>query len=131
MAKHLGFRVGNFQNGEQPIMQNSLYTPEQLAEVRDELGYALAPIKGDFVRPELLGFFLKVVPPAATEASARWKLMAPELVDHFAQLRGDRLHGQAREEALDDLARTAHEVIPEEGLIWRSIEPDDDGPAPW
>jgi hypothetical protein len=131
MAKHLGFRVGNFQHGEQPIMRSSLYLPEELAEVRDTLGYALSPIEGDFVRPELLGFFEKVIPPAATEAAERWKLMAPALVDQFAALRGEQLHGQGREAALDELARIAHEVIPEEGLIWRSIGIDDDGPAPW
>ena len=101
--------------------------------MRDELGYALAPIEGDFVRPELLGFFLKVIPPAATEASTRWKLMAPALVDQFAALRGDRLHGQAREEALNELARSAHEVISEPRRNWRSFEDadEDDGPAPW
>ncbi|MEU4673912.1 hypothetical protein AB0F91_39655 [Amycolatopsis sp. NPDC023774] len=99
MAKDLGFRV-------QETRRQFFTLPDKtekryLAEVQDELALDLTPINGDM--PNIIEFFKGVLPKQAAAAAARWKIMAPTVLDYAAQLRKNTLDDPTRTQLVAEL----------------------------
>jgi hypothetical protein len=121
MAKHLGFFVLIFDRryASQPIQPHWTINPEQLKEVRDELGYIFTLT--DEAMPHLTRQFERTVPNEAPATAEQWARMAPGLVSYFTALRDERLQGGERDQALDELYLAAQAIAPPTTTPWRTV----------
>jgi len=118
MAKHLGFFVIEFDHGVQPILPHWTVTPEQVRELRDELGYVL--MLTDEAMPGVTARFDRTVPKVGAATARRWAQMAPNLLPHFGLLRRESLSGPERDTEMDQLYRDATSIAAPT-VSWRRV----------
>lgn len=106
MAKQLGFKVrDNRQQYVRPVMQ-----PEELAEVRTELGFIdLIPTEPNTTPQHLPRFFRNGLPKNALEFAHTWRetVLTHNLDIHFPVLRDNALRGHDRATAMELLRHDA------------------------
>ena len=108
MAKHLGFFVIEFDRRTQPVLPHWTVSPQDVEELRAELGYVLALT--DQAMPGVRRRLELVLPREGPEIAQRWAMMAPSLLPHFGVLRNPKLSGPDRAAELSRLYQDASSI---------------------
>lgn len=93
LARDIGFLV--FQTTNQHVQPSERIEPVHFEEVRHELGFEDLMLT-DAASSALISWFTGTVPQEAERKSERWKIVGPELIDHFAELRERSVRWPAR-----------------------------------